>query len=292
MPLDQVDVDNIDNDTGTMGFLDHLEELRWHLIRATVSIFFFATLVFLAKDFVFQTIIFGPKNPEFITYKAICQFSNAVGLGDQLCFYPPDFNFVTPIFGELFISHIKVSIFLGIIISFPYIFWEIWRFIKPGLYPKEKKAARGMVFICSMLFLSGILFGYYVIAPFAVTFLAGYEIEGVKATPSLASFINYLTMFTLPVGIVFELPIFVFFFSKVGLITADFMKKYRRHAFILFLIVAAIITPPDLVTQFLIGAPLYFLYEISIFIARRVEKKQAAQEKREMEELKKRVVKK
>ena len=275
MALDQIDVDSYKMTAGKeMSFLDHLEELRWHIIRAAASIFVFAIAAFLAKDFVFNQIVFAPKYPEFVTYRVICNFSNAVGMGEALCFFPPDFTFITPIFGELFIQHIKVSVMLGIIVSFPYIFWEIWRFIKPGLYVAEQKAARGMVTICSGLFLTGVLFGYYIISPFAITFLAGYEIEGVVAMPALSSYINYMTMFTLPVGIVFELPIVVFFLSKIGLVTPEFMKSYRRHAVILILILAAIITPPDVITQVLVGMPLYVLYEISIIISRRVVNKQ------------------
>ena len=282
MALDQIDVDSYKMTAGKeMSFLDHLEELRWHIIRAAASVFVFGIIAFIAKDFVFNNIVFAPKYPDFFTYKAICNLSNAVGMGDAMCFTPPDFTFITPIFGELFIQHIKVSVMLGIIASFPYIFWEIWRFIKPGLYVKEQQAARGMVLICSGLFLTGVLFGYYIIAPFAITFLAGYEIEGVVAMPALSSYINYMTMFTLPVGIVFELPIVVFFLSKIGLVTPEFMKSYRRHAAVLILIVAAIITPPDVVTQVLVGMPLYVLYEISIIISRRVVNKQKLEQESE-----------
>ena len=280
MALDQIDIEtyNVSNNK-EMSFLEHLEELRWHIIRAAISVFVFAVATFIAKDFVFNKIVFAPKYPDFITYKAICNFSNSIGLGDAMCFAPPDFTFITPIFGELFIQHLKVSVMLGIIASFPYIFWELWRFIRPGLYPKEQKAARGMVTICSGLFLTGVLFGYYIISPFAITFLAGYQIEGVEAMPALSSYINYMTMFTLPVGIVFELPIVVYFLSKVGLITPEFMKSYRRHAVIVILLLAAIITPPDVITQILVGMPLYLLYEISIVISRRViQKKEQAQE--------------
>ena len=162
---------------------------------------------------------------------------------------------------------------LGFVLSFPYIFWEIWRFVKPGLYEKEKNVTRGVVLICSGLFLMGILFGYFIISPFAVTFLAGYQIAGIEeATPALSSYINYLIMFTVPAGIIFELPIVVYFLAKIGLVTADFMKRYRKHALVIILMVAAIVTPPDVVTQFLIGIPLFFLYELSIHIAKRVEK--------------------
>jgi len=275
MALDQVDVDKLGEGQGEaeMSFLDHLEELRWHIMRAVGSILFFAIIVFLAKDFVFQTLLFGPKSSDFLFYKTVCGFSNAVGLGDRLCMTPPDFKIIVVELGEEFITHLKVSLVLGMAISMPYIFWEIWRFIKPGLLPNEKKSARGFVFISSGLFMSGVLFGYYIIAPFAINFLAGYNIENVESTTSLASYVNYLTMFTIPTGLVFQLPIVVYFLSKIGLVTPTFMRSYRRHAFIVILIMAAAITPPDIITQMLIGVPLYFLYEISIIISKRVTDK-------------------
>lgn len=264
MPLDQVDVDKMEeNGQKEMSFLEHLEELRWHLVRSVVAVIVFGIICFLAKDFVFGSIILAPKSNSFFTYQFVC------GLSEALCFGPPEFDLITRELGEQFIVHLKVSIVLGIIISFPYIFWEMWRFIKPGLYENEQKAARGVVFICSMLFLMGVLFGYYVIAPFAITFLAGYDV-GATSAPTLASYVTYMTMFTVPTGLVFELPIVVFFLSKVGLITPEFMRSYRRHAFVIILILAAIITPPDIITQFLIGLPLFLLYEISIVISKRV----------------------
>ncbi len=251
-----------------MSFLEHLEELRWHIVRSLVSILFFATIVFLFKDFVFNQIILAPKQSSFVTYRFFC------GLAELTCFSPPEFNIMPRELGEQFFTHLKVSIWLGIIISFPYIFWEFWRFIKPGLYPNEKKATKGVVFICSFLFLLGVLFGYYVISPFAVTFLAGYSISSeVISSPSLASYVNYMTMFTLPTGLIFELPIVIFFLSRIGLVTPELMRQYRRHAIVMILVVAAIITPPDVVTQFLIGIPVFFLYEISIRIARYGNKK-------------------
>ena len=251
-----------------MSFLDHLEELRWHIIRSLLSIVVFGTIVFLFKDFVFNTIILGPKNPDFPTYRIIC------GISETLCFSPPDFKLLPRELGEQFITHLKVSAWLGIIISFPYIFWELWRFVKPGLYKNEQKAARGIVFICSSLFLIGVLFGYYIISPFAVSFLAGYNIsDEIISSPTLASYVNNVTMFTVPTGIIFELPIVVYFLSRIGLVTPELMKNYRRHAIIIILLFAAIITPPDVVTQFLIGLPVFFLYEMSIHISRRAYKK-------------------
>ena len=259
-------------DQGEMSFLDHLEELRWHLIRALVSVVIFGTIVFIFKEFVFDTIILAPKNNDFVTYEFFC------GLSDLICFRPPEFTIMPRELGEQFFTHIKVSIWLGIIISFPYIFWELWSFIKPGLYPKEQKAARGIVFVCSFLFLLGVLFGYFVISPFAVTFLAGYSISSeVINSPTLSSYVNYMTMFTIPTGIIFELPIVVYFLSRIGLVTPEFMRKYRRHAIIVILIFAAVITPPDIVTQFLIGIPVFILYEISIYISGRASKKYYSQ---------------
>jgi sec-independent protein translocase protein TatC len=184
MPLDQIDVDKIEapEKEAEMTFLEHLEELRWHIVRSIAAIVIFGIIIFLAKDFVFDQIIFAPKYKEFFSYQIMCRFYEWIGMGTQLCLTPPAFDVIATEFGERFVVHIKVSVILGFIISFPYIFWEVWRFIKPGLYQEEQKAARGVVFICSALFLMGVLFGYYIISPFAVTFLAGYDIADVKST--------------------------------------------------------------------------------------------------------------
>lgn len=267
MPLDQIDVDTYeDSQQQEMSFLEHLEELRWHLVRSAASIIIFGVLAFIAGKTFFQWVVFSPKEEGFITYRAIC------ALSESLCFNPPNLEVIAVALGEQFIVHFKFCIMIGIVLGFPYIFWEVWRFIRPGLYPKEQKAARGIVLICSLLFISGVAFGYFIVAPFAISFLANYDM-GAQSTVSLSSYVNYMTMFTLPTGFVYELPIVVYFLSKVGLITPEFMKTYRRHAFIVILILAAIITPPDVITQLLIGFPLYILYEISIIISARVARK-------------------
>ena len=282
MPLDQVDVDKIgepqtNGEVKEMSFLEHLEELRWHIIRSLVAIVSIGIVLFVFKNWMFDTVIFGPTNKDFFSYKVICQISNAVGLGDTMCFEPPEFPKIAIGFGETFIMSIKVSFVLGFIFSFPYVFWEFWRFIKPGLYENERKAARGTVFICSFLFLLGVAFGYFIIAPFAVNFLAGYTIPGVQNSPTMSSFINYMIMFTAPAGLIFELPVVVYFLSRVGLVTPETMKKYRRHSIIGILLLAALIIPPDVVTQFLIGIPLFVLYEVSILISARVKKQYDAE---------------
>lgn len=252
-----------------MSFLDHLEILRWHILRSMASVLVFAIAFFSLGKVVFERIILAPKNADFISYQFFCWISKAT------CLQDPDLTLIRRDLGEEFFVHIKVSIFLGIALAMPYIFWEIWRFIKPGLYDNEKKYARGFVFVCSSLFMTGILFGYYIIAPFAISFLSNYSIgeNAVSSTATLSSYVGNLTMFTFPAGVLFQLPVIVYFLTKIGLITPAFMKQYRRHAYVVLLIVSAIITPPDVISQILICMPLYGLYEASIFISKRVHKR-------------------
>jgi sec-independent protein translocase protein TatC len=223
----------------------------------------------MAKTFVFDKVILGPTDPSFIPYRFFCDF------GPTLCFYPEGLEIITRDISEQFLSHIKVSIWLGLIVAFPYVFWEFWRFVKPGLLDKERKAARGVVAVCSSLFLIGVAFGYFIISPFAITFLSSYSVsDKIANTTTLSTLVNSMTMFTIPTGIVFELPVVIYFLTKIGLLSSAFLKSYRRHAIVVILILSAIITPPDVITQFLIGIPLYGLYEVGILVARRVEKKQ------------------
>ena len=278
LPLDQQHLLGESAQEKEMTFLEHLEELRWHIIRAMIAILVVTIVLFIFQSWLFDVIIFGPTHKNFISYRAICDLSQSLGWGDSLCFSPPEFRKQAIGFGEAFITSIKVCFVGGFILAFPLVFREIWGFVKPGLYPNERNATRGVVFICSALFLLGVAFGYFIIAPFAINFLVGYTIPGVENTPTLNSFINYMLMFTLPAGLIFELPIVVYFLAKIGLVTAATMRTYRRHSIIGILILAAVVTPPDVVTQFLIGIPLYILYELSIFVAVRVEKKAAAEE--------------
>jgi len=272
MPLDQIDVDKLDvpagKDDGTneMSFLDHLEELRWHLIRSAACILILAIVVFVMKNFVFTNIIFAPKEPDFITYRLSCWLS------DALCITPPDFKVQAFKIEEQFVTHIKVSVILAFIVSFPYVFYEIWKFVKPGLYKKEVTAARGIVGVCSLLFLIGVAFGYFIITPFALTFLTNYNLADTVAQPTLTSYVNNLTMYTLPTGLIFELPVVMYMLAKIGLVTAKDLKGFRKIAIVVILVVSAIITPPDFMTQLMISLPLYGLYELSIKVVSRVEK--------------------
>ncbi len=257
-----------------MSFLGHLEVLRWHLIRSVVSVLIFTTLSFYFKDIVFDRILLGPKNSEFITYRFFCYLSDLFGFGDFLCFGDFEWTLNNFTMSGQFSAHIMISIFSGLILSFPYIFWELWRFVSPALKHKERAFSRGVVFFASTLFFLGVLFGYYIVSPLAINFLGSYQVSSEVANQiSLTSFIMTVATISFANGIVFELPILVYFLTKAGLITPEFMRKYRKHSMILILLLSAIITPPDVISQILLALPLLVLYEISINISARILRK-------------------
>lgn len=252
-----------------MSFLQHLEALRWHLFRAAVAILSLATILFFFKDFLFDGILLAPKDPNFLTYRLLCQLSEKLNLGDELCITQSNFTLISTDLSAQFTTHMWVAFISGLVIAFPYVVWEFWRFIKPALHEKEKRYATGLVFFTSFLFLMGVLFGYYVITPMSVNFLGSYQVsEQVKNTITLDSFISTVTTMTLITGIVFELPIVIYFLTKIGLITPLFMRNFRRHAVVVILILSAVITPTsDATTLLLVAIPLYILYELSIFVS-------------------------
>ena len=266
--MDETKEDNSGHEV-EMSFLDHLEALRWHLVRAVTAIGGLAILAFINKSFIFDTVLLAPKNPDFITYRVMCAIS------DRICITELPFTLMNINMSGQFTNHIFVSIAAGFIIAFPYVFWEIWRFIKPALYSKESKYTRGVVFFSSLLFLSGVLFGYYVVAPLAVNFLGSYQVSAeVSNQINLGSYITTVASISLACGLVFELPIVTFFLTRVGLINPQFMRTYRKHALVLTLILSAIITPPDVISQILVAMPLLVLYEVSIRVSAMVLKGQ------------------
>jgi len=259
---------------GDMSFLAHLEVLRWHLVRSSAVIGVFTILAFSFKSFLFDEVILAQKNSSFWTYQLFCKFSELIGRGDALCMHDIKFSLINITMSGQFTTHIVVSMIAGIILSFPYILYEVWRFISPAMLNKEKKHARALVFSGSVLFMSGILFGYYFISPLSVQFLGNYQVsELVMNQISLKSFISTVTTITLACGIVFQLPLLVYFLSKFGIISPEFMRKYRKHAVVVTLILSAIITPPDISSQILLTFPLLILYEFSIYISKIVTKK-------------------
>lgn len=273
MPIDQQhENDRVKTERGEMSFFEHITELRRHILRSVLAIFVVGVACFLNKDIIFEKMIFGPRHADFPTYRVLCNASHTFGLGDQMCFTPPKFDLITRELGEILMQHLYVSFWLGVIGAFPFIFWQFWQFVQPGLLETERKVVRGIVFICSFLFLLGVVFGYFVIAPFSISFLAGYTIEGVIISPTLDSYVTYMTMFTLPTGLIFEMPVIAYFLARIGLIGTDLMRTYRKHAVVVILIVAAIITPPDVVSQTLVAIPLYLLYEVSILVVGRVQR--------------------
>lgn len=259
-----------------MSFLDHLEELRWHLLRAFLSILIIAIAAFIFHDIIFDKIILAPKTPEFFTNRMFCTFSEIVN-APALCINSNPFEIINIRMAGQFTTHIMVSILTGIILAFPYIFFELWSFVKPALYSKEKGYARGAVFFSSLLFLLGVLFGFFVITPLSVHFLGSYSVSSqVENQINLTSYISTVASVTLASGIIFELPVLVFFLTKIGLVTPSFLRKYRKHSIVAILLLSAIITPPDIFSQVLVCFPLLFLYEIGIIISKRILAKEKA----------------
>lgn len=256
------------SDSNDMSFLQHLEELRWRLIKAAIAILVSASAAFIFKGIVFDKIILAPKKASFITYRIFCRISESLGLDDSFC-VASDFELQNIQMSGQFTSHIVVSIVAGLVISFPYVFYQLWKFILPGLKDKEANTAKGVVFFTSLLFMMGITFGYFLIAPLSIQFLGSYTVsEQVKNIISLNSFITTITTTTLASGIVFQLPIVIYFLAKLGIVTPTILRTYRKHAIVGVLVLSAIITPPDITSQILVSLPLLVLYEISIQIAR------------------------
>lgn len=252
-----------------MSFLDHLEDLRWHLIRSTMAVVIVGIVAFVAKDFIFDVVLFGPKNPDFITYQVFCDISKFIGLEESFCSKELNFRIQSRTMAGQFSAHIWTAIWAGFIIAFPYILYEAWRFISPGLYENERKNARGFIVIASFLFFSGVLFGYYLIAPLSVNFLTGYQVsKEVFNDIDLSSYISTIRASVIACGLIFELPILIYFLTKIGLVTPQFLRKYRKFALVLVLILSAVITPPDIASQVVVAIPILILYEISIYISK------------------------
>lgn len=273
MPLDQLTDEEIDLEGKEMSFLDHLEELRWHIIRAVGSIFLFAIIAFIFIQDIFDKVILAPKRPDFWTYRMMCKLADLTGYAD-LCVTKLNFELQALGMADPFTMALTSSLIIGLSFAFPYAFWEVWRFIKPGLRITEKKAARGAVFFVSMLFLMGLMFGYFIVAPLAINFLANYQISPeIKNQFDITSYVGVLATLSLGCALIFQMPMVSYVLSKVGVLTPAFMRTYRKHAWIVILVVAGIITPsPDIYSQVLVALPLAGLYEVSILVSGSVQK--------------------
>lgn len=259
-----------------MSFLDHIDELRWHLIRAMIAVVVFTVLAFMNKEILFDQIIFGPKRIDFWSYRALCDLGHYIYHDDRICITDFGFKITNISMSGQFTSHIFISLLAGIILAFPYILWEIWRFIKPALHAREKSKTRGVVFYGTFLFVLGLLFGYYILSPISVNFMGAYQVSSeVENYISLDSYLSFVSSLSFGSGLLFELPLVILFLAKMGIITAEFMKKYRGYAFLIILVVSAIVTPPDVASQLLMTLPIYGLFEVGIWIARSVERRKS-----------------
>lgn len=269
-------------DGAEMSFVEHLEVLRWHLVRSAAVLVVVAIVIFIFVDWVFDKIVFAPAQKDFVTYKALCDFGKWLRIGDTLCMPPIDITLLGNTVSGPFMSAINISFMSAIIVAFPYLLWELWRFVKPALNKKEIQYAQGSFWWVSLCFFVGAAFGYFLLAPFTFNFLANFQLGkmGVyQYLPTLDDYIDTLTSLILGCGIAFEMPIIVYVLSKLGIVTPQFLKTYRKYAYVIILILAAVITPsPDWTSQMIVAIPLIMLYEISIMLSKRVAKEKAEKE--------------
>lgn len=256
-----------------MSFLDHLEDLRWHLIRATLAVVLAGFAAFLAKGFIFDILLFGPTNADFFTYEFLCRITSSVGMATDggFCFDEMPFTLQSRTMGGQFSAHVWTSITAGFIIAFPFIIYEFWKFVSPALYENERNTARGFIFISSVLFFTGVLFGYYVLTPLSINFLGKYQVSEVVLNEfDIGSYISLVRSSVIASGLIFELPIIIYFLTKIGIVTPESLRKYRKISLVVVLILAAVITPPDILSQIIVAIPIVVLYEVSIWISKMV----------------------
>jgi sec-independent protein translocase protein TatC len=268
--------------TSDMAFVDHLEALRWHILRTAVVVFGIAIFVFINMDYIFDYIIAGPLRPDFVTYTKLCVFSQKMHMGNALCMPAPNITMQVTTFGSQFMSSITIAFMSGIIIGFPYLCFEIWRFIRPALSVTERKAGTFGIFWVSFFFFTGVLFAYFLLAPFTFSFLSNFKIgalSSIKTSPTLDDYIENMVDIIVGTGLAFELPVFAFVLTKIGIVTPKFLSEYRKYAYVIILLVAAVITPsPDWMSQMIVSIPLFALYEISIGVSKKVMAKKLKDE--------------
>jgi sec-independent protein translocase protein TatC len=274
----------VDKNPNEMSFLDHLEELRWHLIRSTLAIVIIGCVAFVMSGFVFDTVIFGPSQMDFPTYRFFCKAATFLGFESDFCADKLPFTIQSRTMGGQFSADIWTAIWVGFIAGFPYVLYELWRFISPGLHPNERRHSRGFISIASILFFMGVLFGYYVVAPLSINFLGTYQVSEIVLNEfDLSSYISTVRSAVIACGILFELPIIIYFLTKVGLVTPEILRKYRKIALVIVLILSAVITPPDVTSQIIVAVPVLILYQVSIYISKVVLRREAKKEMKRKE---------
>jgi sec-independent protein translocase protein TatC len=251
-----------------MSFLDHLEELRWLLVRSTSAVLIMAVVTYFFSDFIFDTVIFAPTSPSFFTYTFFCDLSHQLGFADSICITELPFIIQNTDMEGQVNMFIWTCITAGFILAFPFILWELWKFISPALYEKERKNVRVFIFVASILFFLGVLFGYYVIVPMSINFCATFSVSKmVQNQFTIDSYIGMMKTSVIASGLFFELPVIIYFLTKLGLVTPLFLRKYRKYSVVVVLLISAIVTPPDVVSQIIVAIPMLLIYEASIFIS-------------------------
>ncbi len=252
------------NEDNNMSFLEHLEELRWRLVRMAICIFLVGTMLFVFQEWIMNTIFLSMSKKEFVTFRLLCEWFH-------VCISEIPVRFQSQEMSGQFSYAMMMSIMGGVVLSFPFIFYQIWAFVKPGLRVNEKKTTKGIVFWVSILFFVGILFGYFIVAPLCVQFFGTYQISGqIENIFTVNSYISTILSTVFYSGLLFLLPVVTYIFASLGVITPEFLRKYRKHAVVAVLILAAVITPPDVISQILVSIPILLLYEIGIIVALRV----------------------
>ena len=271
-----------DEERAEMSFIEHLEVLRGHLFRSALAIAAGAIVFIVYNTFFVREVLMGPTHADFPTYKWLCKVGHAIGLGDNMCMKDIGLKMQSTSVSGQFSMYFTLIFVGGIIVAFPYIFWEFWRFIKPALTKKELSKTRGVIFWVSFLFFLGITFGYFIIAPYTVNFFANFQLDdNIENRWTITSYIDTLVPLILGTGLAFQLPLVMFFLAKVGLMSPDFLRRNRKYAIVIILILAGIITPPDVISQIICTIPLMLLYEISIWLTAKVQKEKELEEKEE-----------
>lgn len=265
-----------------MSFFDHIDDLRKHLFRSVIAILIGSIFIGYYNKFIIKNILMGPIHSDFITYRYLCSLGKYLGMGDTLCLNTVHIKMQSNAVAGQFNVFLNVILIGGLIIAFPYVFWQFWRFIKPALKNNELKGTRGVIFWVSLLFFIGVLFGYYVISPYTINFFAGFTIdESIENFWTIASYFNTMMPLVLGSGLMFQLPLVLYFLAKIEVVSSSFLKKYRKHSILVITIIVSIITPPDLLSTIICSIPLIMLYEISIFLIVGIEKKRKVAEAKE-----------
>ncbi|MDE3145469.1 MAG: twin-arginine translocase subunit TatC [Bacteroidota bacterium] len=265
-----------------MSFIDHIDELRKHLFRSAIAIIIGAIVIGIYNKFIIRNILMGPIHSDFPTYTYLCKLGRYLGMGNDLCLTSIHVRMQSQAVAGQFNVFLNVVLIGGFIIAFPYVFWQFWKFVKPALKTNELKGTRGVIFWVSLLFFIGVLFGYFIVAPYTINFFASFTLDqSIENIWTIASYFNTMIPLILGSGIAFQLPLVLYFLAKIGVVSSAFLRKYRKHSIVIIVIVTSIITPPDMLSTVICSIPLILLYEISIFLCIRVEKKRKVEEAEE-----------